>query len=112
MSSNPRISHPVVNRIINNDADQINRLANSVSGILGGATNNVLDVTLTPSATTTIVKDPRLTFQSHYTFMPVTANARTALSGLFVSTRAKGSVTLTHASNAATDQTFTMSVSG
>jgi hypothetical protein len=39
-------------------------------------------------------------------FMPTTAHAAAALSGLYVSARAVGSATLTHASTADVDKAF------
>lgn len=77
-------------------------LNNTISGKL----NSTGTVTLTASATSTTLTDERIGGNSIVLFMPTTATANTAKSNLYVSARIKGSATLTHASNAATDQTF------
>ena len=82
---------------------QIARLANS---LLQGKTNNVVQVTLTPSATTTTLTDKRIGANTGVFFSPLTANAAAALSGLYVSAQTNGSATLTHANTATTDRTF------
>lgn len=82
---------------------QIARLANS---LLQGKTNNVIQVTLTPSATNTTITDKRIGANTGIFFSALTANAAAALGALYVSSQANGSATLTHASSANVDQTF------
>lgn len=77
-----------------------------------GKTNNVGDVTLTASSTTSTLTDANITPNSHIAFTPTTANAVTAAAALYVSARDNGSATLTHASSANTDQTFSYTVTG
>lgn len=78
-----------------------------------GGSNNTGTVTLRPSQTTTVIPHQACNPFSHISIMPLTANAQTAfLAGIRVSARSTGSFTLTHASNAAVDQTFTYSVTG
>lgn len=79
---------------------------------VAGKTNNVGDVTLTASSTTTTLTDVNLTPNSHIAFTPTTANAATAMAGLYVSARDNETATLTHASSANADQTFTYAIFG
>ena len=88
--------------------------------LVSGALNNTIDgkvnstgsVTLTASATLTTLTDARIGINSIILFMPTTANASTAIADLYVSARADGSATLTHASSGNTDQTFGYTVFG
>lgn len=80
--------------------DRINRLLNGKMNISAQTT-----VTLRASETTTTLVDARIGYFSHIGFTPMTANAATAAADLWYET-ADGSATLHHASNAATDQTF------
>lgn len=78
-----------------------------------GKINVTLDVTLRASQTTTVVQDPRISNVSHITWMPMTASASTAeKAGIWASPSVAGTVTLNHASNAATDQTFRLAILG
>lgn len=77
-----------------------------VAGVMLGKLNATGTVTLTASSTTTTLTDPRIGAESVILFMPTTANAKTAAANLYVSARASGSATLTHASSANVDQTF------
>lgn len=89
------------------------RLTGALRGIL--ARDRTGTVTLTASATTTLLTDPRIGPTSQIVFTPTTANAATAAASLYVgegSNLKEGSRTLTHASNAAVDQTFRYSVLG
>ena len=81
-------------------------------GTTQGKTNNVGDVTLTASSTTTTLTDANLTPNSHIAFTPRTANAATAKAGLYVSARDNGTATLTHANSANADQIFTFAIFG
>lgn len=83
-----------------------------VAGIMDGKVNATGSVTLTASDTTTTMADPRIGAASVLLFMPTTANAKTAAANLYVSARASGSATLTHASSANVDQTFAYAVIG
>lgn len=89
-----------------NVGDHLRRVANAINQILDGHTNNAGSVTLTASATSTVVTDARAGTDSVIVFMPTTANAATAAASLYVSARTSGQFTLTHASNAAVDQDF------
>lgn len=88
------------------------RVAAAVNALLQGRSNNTGTVTLTPAATSTALSDPRIGGGSTILFMPRTANAAAALSGLHVATLGKGTATLAHASNAQTDRVFGYAVIG
>lgn len=70
------------------------------------------EVTLTESAATTVVNDPRVdSLSSAVTFSPTTANAAAEVgNGTMYITYGDGSFTLTHANNAQTDRTFRYAV--
>jgi hypothetical protein len=76
-----------------------------------GASNSLSQVTLTAFATTTVVNDPLAAPESHIDLCPLTANAAAAQATTYVSARARGSFTLTHASGASADRTFSYRIS-
>jgi|TARA_B110000238_G_scaffold138573_1_gene149366 hypothetical protein len=86
MGSNPREVAEVVNNAVN------------------GKTNNTGTVTLAASTTTTTLNDERLGFDSVILLSPLTANA--AAQNPYISTKAKGSVVITHTSVASADLNF------
>lgn len=88
------------------------QLREAVARVMLGKLNATGAVTLTASSTTTTLTDPRIGAESVILFMPTTANAKTAAANLYVSARASGSATLTHASSANVDQTFGYCVIG
>lgn len=88
---------------------QIARLAN---GLLQGKQNNVIQVTLTPSSTTTTVIDRRIGANTGIFPSALTAHAAAALGALYVSAQQNGQATLTHANSANTDQTFNLLLVG
>ena len=90
------------------DEHLIAPLRNAIEGKL----NNVTDVTLTASSTTTTITDPRIGPDSHLSFTPRSATAAIANGTLFVSARDTGTATVTHASTADTDKTFSLSITG
>ena len=87
-------------------------VASAINGALDGYIENITTVTLTPSATTTTFANARLGVNSMLLFSPRTANAAGALSSLYVSAKADGSFTLTHANTAAVDKTFDVVIIG
>jgi hypothetical protein len=84
----------------------------AVAALLNGKGNNIGDVTLTANSATTTLLNPLITPSSHISFSPLTLNAAAAIAGLYVSARAAGTATLTHANNAQTDRHFTYTVDG
>jgi hypothetical protein len=86
---------------------QLARLIGALAELAAGRLNNGGTVTLTPSTTTTTVTRRGVGPRDHVTLTATTANAKTAaVAGLHVTTT-EGAFTITHASNAAVDQTFT-----
>tara|TARA_B110000285_G_scaffold71828_1_gene82837 strand:- start:361 stop:639 length:279 start_codon:yes stop_codon:yes gene_type:complete len=79
-------------------------VAEVVNNLAAGKSNNTGNVTLTTSATTTTLNDERLGFDSVILLSPLTANA--AAQNPYISTKAKGSVVITHTSVASTDLNF------
>jgi len=81
-------------------------ISSTVNNTLDGKLNSTGTITLTASATTSTLTDARIGENSIILFMPITANGNTAKANLYVSARADGSATLTHASSGNTDQNF------
>jgi hypothetical protein len=79
-------------------------VAEVVNNSMNGKTNNTGTVTLTASTTTTTLNDERLGFDSVILLSPLTANA--AAQNPYISTKAKGSVVITHTNVASTDLNF------
>lgn len=90
-------------------SDQVERTINE---LLKGRANNVGEVTLEASATTTATTDTRILSQMKIVLSPRTANAAAALTNVYISAVADGSFTLTHANNAQTDRTFDYIIHG
>jgi hypothetical protein len=103
---------PVPPQDMAHEKEHRRQLARGVANALNGKTNNTGSVTLTASATSTTLTDPRIGAASIILFMPTTSTAATAAAALYVSARTRGSATLTHASNAAVNQTFGFVVIG
>lgn len=82
------------------------QLAETLNEVLKGRGNNIGTFTLAANVTTTIVEDNLFESGQVVVWMPTTANAAGAMTNLYVSARAKGSFTLTHANAATTDRTF------
>ena len=86
-------------------------IANSA---MHGKTNNVGDVSLTASATSTTLTDALIGPDSFIGFTPLTANAAAALAdaNFYISGRTNGSCTINHDSTAQDDQNLTYVVIG
>lgn len=84
------------------------RIALAANEGITGRNNNIGTVTLTASSATTTLTDASITAQSQLYFTPTTANAAAEVGagGFYVSAKADGSATLTHANNAQNDRTF------
>ena len=93
----------------------ISQIARVVNRINAGKLNATGTITLTANASGTAVVDARATAFSFIDFMPTTANARDEYlknGTMFVSARANGGFTVSHANNAQTDRTFVYSIIG
>ncbi len=84
----------------------LQRIAESVNGLIDGKADMAGSVTLTANSATTTVTDNKFESNMVPVFVPTTANAAGALSGMYLSARANGEFTLTHANNSQTDKTF------
>lgn len=78
----------------------------TINELRRGKTANCQDLTFRASQTTTVIFDPLIGPDSYIELTPLTAAARTALNGSYISARSDGSATVTHPSNAATNQNF------
>lgn len=85
--------------------------AEIVNNCVDGKMNVTGEVTLTNSATSTVVTDIRVGAESLIVFMPITADAATELAagGMYVSGQGKQTYTITHASDTTT-RTFRYAV--
>jgi hypothetical protein len=99
-----------------NHAEMLRKLNSNIEGIMQGKTNNTGTFTLNANTTTTTITfaDGRLGQDTVMTWMPTTANAAGALSGMYVSSRsvANRTLTITHANTAAVDKTFSYVLTG
>lgn len=86
----------------------------TIKSLLAGKLNAIGEITLTPSASSTTLTDVRLTAFSFLWFMPQSQNAANALTTIYVprTTQKNGEAVINHASDAATDKTFTYLIIG
>lgn len=73
-----------------------------------GKTNNTGTFTCATSAATTVVTDEKCSSASTVYYTPTTANASAEVAGgtIYISAKADGSFTVTHANSATTGRTF------
>jgi hypothetical protein len=103
---------PTVPLSIPDTGQHLRLVSTSLNNTINGKLNSTGSITLTASATSTTLTDARIGGNSVILFTPTTANAATALANLYVSARTEGSATLTHASSANTDQSFSYCIIG
>lgn len=84
----------------------------TINNVMDGKINSTGEITLTASATTTTLSDARIGSNSVILFMPRSANARTAINSLFITSRASGSCTINHSSSSNTDQNLSYVIIG
>lgn len=82
------------------------QVATTLNEMLKGRGNNVGSITLTPSVTTSTISDIRIKQTMTAVLIPRTANAAAAMTNVYISAVADGSITLTHSSTATVDRTF------
>lgn len=78
----------------------------TINEMLKGRGNNVGEVTLDANVTTTTIDDIRIKQTMTAVLIPRTANAAAAMTNVYISAVADGSITLTHSSAASVDRTF------
>jgi hypothetical protein len=102
--------HPTLN---NSGTSPLRLFAQIINGLLKGQANNQILVTFRDGETTTTIEDPRLGSESNLHLSALTANAATALAaGWWISARATGEMTITHANSADVDQTCQGTIQG
>lgn len=82
------------------------RIVQAIRQLIQGRSDATLRVTLTPSATTTVVTAINCSKDSEVFLSPKTANAAVAVATTYVSSVGQGTFTLTHANSAQVDRTF------
>lgn len=87
-------------------------IVTGVNNLLRGKMNVVTSITLTASATSTVINDPRIGAASAIILIPRTANAAAAYATTFIGVKGKETATITHASTSATDRTFDVVILG
>lgn len=92
----------------------IRRVVETVQNLLRGKLNAVTTLTLAANVATTTLTDSRIGGESHIALTPTTANASAEIGAgtIYVSARAKGSATVTHANNAQTDRSYSVLIIG
>lgn len=88
------------------------RLVTAVLQLIRGRSNAVGSITLSASATSTVVSFANCSSQSHVFLSPRTANAAAALATTYIASVTNKSFTIAHASAATTDRTFGFVVLG
>jgi hypothetical protein len=87
-------------------------IAVKINEMSNGQLNAVGRITLEPTQTSTTLIDAGISAFSHIEFMPESASAATAKGSIWINSRRKGFALINHASNAATDQSFTYLIIG
>jgi LDH2 family malate/lactate/ureidoglycolate dehydrogenase len=98
--------------VVSTEERDLRKFAIAIQQLAAGRSNATGTVTLTESATTTAVTDANFAAGSTVMLTPTTSNAAAALGTTYVSARANGSFTLTHANNSQTDRTFLYAIQG
>ena len=93
--------------IRNSDYDQqLYLLSETLNKVIAGRANNTGSFTLAAGTTTTTVVDPAFESSMIPNWAPTTANAAGAMTNLYLSARANGTFTLTHANSGQVDRAF------
>lgn len=90
----------------------IKEIVTAFNNMLRGKLNVVTSVTLTASATSTDIGDPRIGAGSAIILISTTANAAGALGTTYISAKGKQTATITHANAISTDRTFDVVIIG
>lgn len=101
-------------RTVSRNEKDLSLFALSISELASGRSNAYGIVTLTASAASTAVTDANFAAASVPLFTATTANAAAEIGAgtMYVSARANGSFTITHANNAQVDRTFLYIIHG
>jgi hypothetical protein len=95
-------------RVVDRNERDLTKLTLAINELASGRSNATGTFTLAASATSTAVTAPTCGTGSVPILVPTTANAAAEIGNgtIYVSAVAKGSFTVTHASNGQTDRTF------
>jgi hypothetical protein len=90
------------------------QVSDVVNRLLQGKFNNTFQFTLNENTTSTQIQYPLIGTGSSAFFMPLTANAAAEIAAgtMYVSSRAKGALVISHANAATTDRTFNIMIVG
>lgn len=98
-------------RVLNPSGSQPREISEVVNNVMNGKTNNTGAVTLAVGgATSTVITDERIGFNSVVILTPATSGANGF--GYYLDTYSKGSVTVRHGANVMADRTFKYIVVG
>lgn len=90
------------------------RIHEGFVNLFSGKMNNTGTFTVTQSAATTVVTDPRCGPESVINYTPTTANASAEVGAgtIYISAKSDGSFTVTHANSATAGRTFDYTITG
>lgn len=89
------------------EAEHRRKMALAIDQLLAGKSNNVLDITLTPNATETVVSRDRVCCDTRVSLTPKSASAAAAIgNGTLWVEVTFGTITIHHDSTADTDRLF------
>lgn len=106
------INYPKVPRDISATEGYLRSLVSVIELISSGKINVTGEITLDANSSSTVFTNQLLGVGSVVNFMPVTANAAAVISSVYISDRANGEFTITHANDANTDKIFRFSIIG
>lgn len=101
-------------RIPAQNETRIRQLVDGIRDLFNGRSNAVGELTLTPSATSTVVQAQNCGPTSRVFLTPRTANAAAALGTTYIpeATTIEGQFTVQHSNNAQTDRTYGYAIQG
>ena len=104
----------MTSRVIGRDEKDLSVFAAVINELTQGRSNATGTVTLTAGAATTTVTNSNFASGSSVYLTPTTANAAAEIGNgtMYVSARAAGSFTLTHANNANADRIYLYAIQG
>lgn len=104
------------NQTAHHISEWVKDVADIITAMQRGRSNNVGTVTLTASAASTTITDARIAADSAVILIPTTANAAAEMGNgtlyLAEGSRVNGSIDITHANNAQTDRTYRYAIIG
>jgi hypothetical protein len=110
----PDVPPPVVVKVTPALINWLDIMLQVLRGAMQGNLNiaGTTPLTLTASATTTVLNDPRIGGTTVVLLQPTTANAAASLATTWFSPPGKGTVVINHTNNAQVDRTFQYIMAG